>query len=452
MNTASHFHQKIVAFVEQESLFRPCDTLLVALSGGADSVALLRALLRLGYKCAAAHCNFHLRGEESDRDEEFCRTLCKGLDVELHVIHFDTVEYAREHGVSIEMAAREMRYTWFEELCEEYGYTHVTVAHHRDDSVETLLLNLIRGTGIAGLTGIRPVNGRVVRPLLSVSRAEIVQYLKALGQTYVIDSTNLQDEYVRNKIRLHLLPLMEELNPSVKEGLAATATRLRGVETVYMQAMNQALERVMNKVERSIHIPILLNEVEPRTLLFEALRPYGFVDSQIDDVFHSLGGESGRRFVNKEWQVLKDRDALFIRPNNDELIPEIKVHQPPVKVALTVGSCLQIKCFSLTSDYQIPRTSDVATWDAALVELPLTIRPWRQGDKFAPFGMKGKKKLVSDLLTDLKLSLFEKENQFVVTDARDRILWVVGRRSDERVRVTEDTKEIMELRIIKCEL
>ena len=216
-----------------------------------------------------------------------------------------------------------------------------------------------------------------------------------------------------------------------------------------MQAMNQALERVMDETEKSIHIPTLLNEVEPRAVLFEALRPYGFVDSQIDDVFHSLKGESGRRFANKEWQVLKDRDALFIRPNNGEVIPEIRVHQLPVKVTLTDASCLQINCFSFTPDYQIPHTSDVATLDAALVELPLTIRPWKQGDKFAPFGMKGKKKLVSDLLTDLKLSLYEKEAQLVVTDACDRILWVVGRRSDERVRVTEDTKDIMELRINK---
>ena len=449
MNVTSHFHQRILAFVEQESLFRPCDTLLVALSGGADSVALLRALLHLGYRCAAAHCNFHLRGEESNRDEEFCHALCNGLGVELHIVHFDTVEYSRAKGVSIEMAARELRYSWFEELCNEYGYAYVAVAHHRDDSVETLLLNLIRGTGIAGLTGIRPVNGRVVRPLLSVSRAEIVQYLKALGLAYVTDSTNLQDEYVRNKIRLHLLPMMEELNPSVKEGLAATATRLRGVESIYAQAMRDAVARVMNTEEGIIHIPALLNEKEPCAVLFEALRPYGFVDSQIDDVFRTLEGESGRRFANKEWQVLKNRDTLLVRPNNDGLIPEVRVPQLPVKVALNDGSCLWITHATFTPDYQIPRTSDVATLDAALVELPLTIRPWKQGDKFAPFGMKGKKKLVSDLLTDLKLSLFDKENQLVVTDARDRILWVVGRRADERARVTEGTKEVIELRICK---
>ena len=239
MNTNTRFHRQVFSFIEDENLFSSSDNLLVALSGGADSVALLRVLLYLGYKCTAAHCNFHLRGEESNRDEEFCIALCRELDVELHVIHFDTVGYAKEQGISIEMAARELRYIWFEELCNECGYTHVAVAHHRDDSVETLLLNLVRGTGIAGLTGIRPVNGRVVRPMLNVSRADIVDYLRVLGQKFVTDSTNLQDEYVRNKIRHRLIPLMEELNPSVKEGLAATATRLRSVESIYTKLMKR---------------------------------------------------------------------------------------------------------------------------------------------------------------------------------------------------------------------
>ena len=361
--------------------------------------------------------------------------------------------YAREQGVSIEMAAREMRYTWFEELCKEYGYTHVVVAHHRDDSVETLLLNLIRGTGIVGLTGIRPINGRVVRPLLGVSRAEIVDYLKVIGQGYVTDSTNLQDEYVRNKIRLHLLPMMQELNPSIKEGLAATATRLRSVEAVYAKAMDEALARVRGiEGERVISIPALLAEFEPRAVLFEALRPFGFVAEQVDDIFRALRGESGRCFANKEWQVLKDRDTLLIRPNQNEHISEMKVHQLPVKVTLTDGSCMQMNRLRLTPDYRIPRTLDVATLDAAQVILPLIVRQWREGDKFAPFGMKGRKKLVSDLLTDLKLSLFEKKSQLVVTDAHDRILWVVGRRTAERTRVNDHTTEIIEIKIIKTEL
>lgn len=447
MNTNTRFHRQVFSFIEDENLFSSSDNLLVALSGGADSVALLRVLLHLGYKCTAAHCNFHLRGEESNRDEEFCIALCRELDVELHVIHFDTVGYAKEQGISIEMAARELRYIWFEELCNECGYTHVAVAHHRDDSVETLLLNLVRGTGIAGLTGIRPVNGRVVRPMLNVSRADIVDYLRVLGQKFVTDSTNLQDEYVRNKIRHRLIPLMEELNPSVKEGLAATATRLRSVESIYTKVMNEAVSRVVGEEGMVVRISDLMNEAEPRAVLFEALRPYGFVSQQVDDIYRALDSDSGRRFANKEWEILKDRNTLLIRPNNEKNITEMKVHQLPVEVALTDGSVLEVNRFLLTPDFQIPRKSSVATLDAAQVEFPLTIRLWEKGDKFTPFGMKGRKKLVSDLLTDLKLSLYEKESQMVVTDAHDRILWVIGRRTDERTKVTERTREIIELRI-----
>ncbi len=441
------FQSRVQASVDADRLFAPTDSLLVALSGGADSVALLRVLHQMGYKCAAAHCNFHLRGEESNRDEAFCRNLCQTLGVELHVTHFDTQEYAARQGVSIEMAARELRYAWFDGLCREYGYDHVAVAHHRDDAVETLLLNLVRGTGLAGLTGIRPVNGRVVRPLLGVSRAEVMAYLKALGQDYVTDSTNLQDEYVRNKIRLQILPLLEKINPQVREKISSTIHHLRGVETIYDKAVKEAVARVADADGRTISIPALLGEVEPQTVLFELLRPYGFVSAQVEDVFRSLTGESGRRFANGKWEVLKDRDTLILRPRQSEEDARIgiSIPHPSVEVALTQDSMLLVNRFPLVPDYRIPRSPKVAMLDASCVEFPLTVRPWRQGDKFAPFGMGGRKKLVSDLLTDLKLSRFAKEAQLVVTDARDRILWVIGRRIDERARVTERTQEVVEM-------
>lgn len=450
MGQTMQFEHNVQAFIRQERLVGQGEALLVALSGGADSVALLRVLLRLGYSCHAAHCNFHLRDEESNRDEAFCRALCQGLGVEFHVTHFDTKEYAARQGVSIEMAARELRYAWFDGLCHTYGYAHVAVAHHRDDAVETLLLNLVRGTGIAGLTGIRPVNGRVVRPLLSVSREEVVAYLEALGQTYVTDSTNLQDEYVRNKVRLQILPLLEKINPQVREKISATIDHLRGVEAIYDKTMREAMARVTSDEGRTISIPALLAEAEPRALLFELLHPRGFVSAQVDEVFRSLAGESGRRFANAGWEVLKDRDSFLLRPRQEavEARPGISIPQPWGKVALTQGSVMHVRRFSLESGYQIPRTPDVATLDASRVEFPLTVRPWQRGDKLAPFGMGGRKKLVSDLLTDLKLSLFEKEAQLVVTDARDRILWVVGRRTDDRARVTEKTREVVEMRLI----
>ena len=425
------FHWNIQKYIEEKQLFTLHDKVLVALSGGADSVALLRVLLVLGYHCEAAHCNFHLRGEESDRDERIVNELCKGLGVTLHVTHFDTVTYASRHHVSVEMAAREMRYDWFEQLRKERGMAVIAVAHHRDDSVETFLLNLIRGAGINGLKGISPHNGCIVRPLLEVSRQDILDYLRCLRQGYVTDSTNLQDEYMRNKIRLNILPMLRELNPSVSESIAETSRRLTDVSLIYNKEIEAGKERVM---EKSGHILIsrLMEESAPAALLFEILHPLGFNSVQAGDVFRSLSAQSGKRFVSAGWEVLRDRTELIIRRRKlaDE---EVEENVPPFRLAMETQEIMP--------DFVIPKNKDTACLDADKVVLPLTVRKWRQGDKFVPFGMKGKKK-VSDYLTDRKFSLFQKENQYVVCSA-GQIVWLVGERSDDRFRVTEDTKRVL---------
>ncbi|WP_347030861.1 tRNA lysidine(34) synthetase TilS, partial [Bacteroides intestinalis] len=239
--------KKIEQYIDQEKLFTREDKILVTLSGGADSVALLRLLLDMGYTCEAAHCNFHLRGDESVRDEMFVRELCLQLVVPLHVQHFQTMEEAEKRHISIEMAARELRYAWFEQLRLQQGADVIAVAHHKDDSVETLLLNLIRGTGINGLLGIRPKNGNIVRPLLCLDRKEITEYLQEIGQSYVTDSTNLQDEYTRNKIRLNLLPLMQEINPSVKESLLRTSEHLNDAALLYKKGIEEGKQKVQTE-------------------------------------------------------------------------------------------------------------------------------------------------------------------------------------------------------------
>lgn len=241
--------KRVKQYIEKEKLFSPESKVFVALSGGADSVALLRLLHSIGYRCEAAHCNFHLRGTESDRDERFVRGLCRELGIPLHTTHFDTTGYAAEKHVSIEMAARDLRYEWFEKLRVEYRADAIAVAHHQDDSVETMLLNLIRGTGIKGLLGIRPRNGSIVRPLLCATREEIIRYLRHIKQEYVTDSTNTEDEYTRNKIRLHLLPLMEEINPSVKKNLTETGSYLNEAYAIYHKGIADAKERVMTRKE-----------------------------------------------------------------------------------------------------------------------------------------------------------------------------------------------------------
>lgn len=427
------FRQRVQRFIDDQSLFGIKDKVLVALSGGADSVALLRVLVALGYRCECAHCNFHLRGEESDRDEEFVRCLCKASDVLLHVKHFATEEYAHSHGVSIEMAARELRYAWFEELRKEREASVIVVAHHRDDSVETMMLNLIRGTGIHGLKGIQAKNGRVVRPLLQESRESIEEYLKFLGQDYVTDSTNLQDEYMRNKIRLNILPLMKELNPSVMESIFETGERLTEVAGIYQRDRNIAIGKCVVKEDDDscrMRIVDILSDIAPASLLHEWLSPYGFHTAQEKDIMRCLrDGQSGKRFCSKEWELLRDREELIVRRiEMQEEIPELVIEEK-----------------FLTPDFVIPFHKEIACIDADKLKEPLYIRRWRQGDKFVPFGMKGRKK-VSDYLTDRKFSLYQKENQCVVCSGED-IVWLVNERSDNRYRVTEKTRRVLLLSI-----
>lgn len=423
--------QKVIQYIAERRLFAPTDKVLVALSGGADSVALLRVLLSAGYSCVAVHCNFHLRGEESTRDEMFVRRLSEKLKVELHVTHFQTEEYARSHGLSIEMSARELRYQWFEQVRERAGAAVVAVAHHRDDSVETFFLNLIRGTGINGLKGIAPVNGKIVRPLLCVSRAEILDYLQELRQDYVTDSTNLEDAYTRNKLRLNIIPLLTEINPSISGTVSETASRLSDVEAVYRQAMKVSCQRVLEG-EDVVRISKLMKEVAPQAVLFELLYPLGFNSAQLKDLFRSMtSGESGRLFRSDKFQLLLNRDQLLIRPL-DYFRENESVQLCSEVILVPEGS------------FVVPRDSHFAFLDADLVSDPLELRLWHSGDRFVPFGMKCFKK-VRDYLRDRKFSLFEKEQQRVVCNRSGEIIWLVNERTDNRFRVTGSTRRVLKL-------
>ena len=406
----------------------PTDKVIIALSGGADSVALLCLLQTLGYNCEAAHCNFHLRGKESDRDEAFVCQLCAKRQVPLHIVHFNTVRTAEERHISIEMAARELRYEWFEEIRRKSGANVIAVAHHRDDSVETLLLNLIRGTGINGLRGIRPKNEHIVRPLLCLDRKEIINYLNRTGQDYVTDSTNLQDEYTRNKIRLNLLPMMQEINPSVKESIFNTAEHLSEVSIIYKKSIEEATKRV--QTAEGICIDALMQETAPETLLFEILYPLGFNAAQIRDIYRALEGQPGKTFSSEHWRVVKDRKYLLIEAYQ-------QVEQPLLAMDIN----------SLTPDFIIPRDKEVACVDADKLLHPLSLRLWQQGDVFTPFGMKGRKK-VSDYMTDRKFSLLRKEQQWVLCCGKD-IIWLVGERTDNRFRIDSSTQRVLIIHIIK---
>ncbi|MDL2305399.1 tRNA lysidine(34) synthetase TilS [Bacteroides sp. OttesenSCG-928-D19] len=426
---------RISHFIEKQKLITGNDKILVALSGGADSVALLHVLISLKYNCVAAHCNFRLRDSESDRDELFVRRLCNSLQVPLHVVHFDTRQYAAQNKISIEMAARELRYNWFAQVKEATNASVIAIAHHQNDSTETMLLNLIRGTGINGLLGIRPKNGDIVRPLLCVTRNEIIEYLQQLNQDYVTDSTNLSDEFTRNKIRLKLIPLMQEINPSVNQSLVETGDYLQEVANIYHIYIEEARKRVGNK--DGIVISRLLEEISPRALLFEILHPLGFNSTQIENVFLALQSTPGKQFFsNSGYRLVRDREILFIIPPRDdndicpfELVTEENIYTP---------------------DFAIPREKDIACLDADKITQPLTARKWQHGDAFIPFGMKGRK-LVSDYMTDRKYSILQKENQWVLC-SDDAIVWLIGERMDNRFRIDEHTKRVLVVRMKKKEI
>ena len=420
---------KVSEYIKKHKLLDINELYLVALSGGADSVALLFILREAGYRVHAAHCNFHLRGDEADRDEAFCVSLCERLGIELHRVHFDTRTYAELHKVSIEMAARELRYKWFEQLRTDIGAAGICVAHHRDDTVETVLMNLVRGTGLRGLCGIQPRHGFILRPLLGVSREEIEAYLANKGQEFVTDSTNLKADVVRNKIRLNILPMLRELNPAVSENIQRTAE--------YMTEAQRVLDSITEsyKDRKLLDLNELTKYSSSEYVVFEWLKNYGFNGTQIDQI---MNAETGSIFTSTTGNdLLVDRQRLIVEPS---LKPMGKMVIPEEGNYIIGNSTFRIrKCSSYIS-----KQKDLATLDASKVLFPLTVRRVEEGDRMVPFGMKGSK-LLSDMMTNLKMTVFEKRRQLVVVDAQGLVVWAVGLRTDQRVAVTEDTTEVLEM-------
>ena len=442
----SSFVNKIREFISSNALLEDGAQVIVGLSGGADSTALLLILLRLGYKCTAVHCNFHLRGAESDRDQKFVEKHCQNLGVKLIVCSYDTVSYAKERGISIEMAARELRYADFERIMNERGASAICIAHHRDDSVETVLLNLIRGTGLRGLTGIKPKNGNIIRPLLCISRQEIEEYLKEIDQPYITDSTNLETDYTRNKIRLELLPLMRSINPNADSSIESTTLHLQQAYAFYSQAIEQARAEVVTGDESNLSINIAKLRLVPsvQALLFEILSPMGFNDAQITDIAASLDSQPGTEYASATHLIVKDRDAFIVSPITAKAFSNVSFFaKDGVSIELSGGRRLSVSTAS--ADTPISKDPSVATFDADLIDSPLLVREWKEGDWFIPFGMKGRK-LVSDYLTDCKISAAERKKQLVVTHNND-IIWVVGLRSDNRYRIDKNTTQQLILTI-----
>lgn len=389
---------------------------LVALSGGADSVALTMVMKEMGLRLRALHCNFHLRGAESDRDEAFVRLFCEQQQIPLEVCHFETRRLAQEHKVSIEMEARNLRYEWFRQKADELGAEAVCVAHHQDDQAETLLLNLLRGTGLAGLTAMhadRVVDGlRILRPLLAANKEEIHSYLKEKGQTFVTDSTNLERDALRNRIRLDVMPLLQELNPNITACLARTA------ENVKME----------------------LDKDSNESRYFHWLTPMGFSRSQILDIYahrpEASPCTSGLQWHSATHSLVLNRGEWVLRERRTQggdITPSLITELMP-------ADFLPGK-----QDFLLKTQAFV---DADCISGELVLRPLRRGERFRPYGMKRGSQLVSDFLTNRKVNLLDKQSQLVVADsASDNIVWLVGREIDQRFCITPSTRSILRLSI-----
>lgn len=418
---------------EKHQLWNVDDCLLVAVSGGIDSMVLLDLCRQLYNPVAVAHCNFCLRGKAADADEDLVRKVCAAHNLVLHSNRFDTTTYAKAQGISIEMAARSLRYEYFHELCQKYGYTKILTAHHANDNAETLLLNLVKGTGIRGLTGIPQERGNIVRPLLTFTRHDLQQYAHANQLEYREDATNKETVFQRNKIRHEVLPLLEKINPIVVQTLNADSRRLQEVRAIYEDYIGTRLEHLVNK--KSIFIKELLQEKYSQSLLYEWLNPLGFSATVVSDILATLADTEEKIFLAQNYRLIKSRGKLQITQHRKTNEQTFEVTEK----GCTIPIKLTIEHFS----GKMQKAANIAYFDTENLKFPLQLRRWKEGDRLFPFGMKGSKK-VSELFKDNKLTTLEKENMWLLCSANN-IVWVVGVRTDDRYKITTKTKDAIQI-------
>jgi len=428
-------------YISENSLLAKGDKILITVSGGIDSVTLAQLCYEAGYAFGIAHCNFQLRGKESDEDEAFVRQLASQYGVSFYLKKFDTHSYCVEKKISIQMGARELRYAWFDEIAREEGYNCIAVAHNRDDIAETILLNLIRGTGLKGLTGIKAKSGLIIRPLLFAPRDEIRKYAADKGLSYREDSSNKETKYHRNLIRSEIIPLMEKINPSFSD----TLIRESGIFNATWQIYQKEVDTLRNEVTKKdgpvwkMSIAKIQSLRISHHVLHDMLSPYSFNMSVVRDIFNSLDAEVGRQFHSDEYTLIRDRHFLLIEKKSTEEEGEYSIEKDLEE--LTEPVSLLIQKIERDQSFKIPSNPGSAALDLDKLQFPLKLRHWQDGDYFIPLGMKGKKKL-SDFFIDRKISLPEKKRIWLLTSGED-IVWIMGKQIDERYKVTAQTQKIL---------
>lgn len=428
-------------YIRYYSLFKATDKILLAVSGGKDSVLMAQLFKLSGFNFGIAHCNFNLRADESQRDEAFVKMLASTLDVPFYVTHFKTKEFAAKHKISTQMAARALRYEWFEEVRHREHYDFIALAQHQNDALETVLLNLTRGTGIAGMHGISPKKDKLIRPLLFLSTSQIAALVDEYQIDYVEDSSNQSTDYARNKIRLKVIPYLKEINPNLEETFTHNIRRFAETEMVLQQVVTKLKEDLLIEKQGRFYLSIAeIKALKPRKLLlFELLRSFNFSESVVVEIFDGLNKQSGTSFFSTSHRAVIDRENLIIDRLDDQLAPfnSTLIHSDHSTVQFMESQIV----ISSSTDLNFNRNKDFAYVDADKLMFPLILRSWQEGDKFKPLGMDGYKKL-SDFFIDEKVPLSEKEQIPVLVNGNGEIIWIAGWRQDNRYKLTGSTTQV----------
>lgn len=420
---------------------------LLTVSGGIDSVVMSHLFNKLGLAFGIAHCNFALRGEESNGDEEFVSQLSNNLGVPYFTKQFDTKNFAEQTQVSTQMAARQLRYEWFEELRKENGFDFIVTAHHQSDQLETILINQLRGTGTDGLAGITPLEGSVFRPLLCITRSAIMAYAETHQLTWREDSSNVEDKYWRNKIRHHILPVMQSLNPSIEETFTRNASRAKDSTAILKKYATDLKTKIAHQSNGNTTLDcgqLHRNDYNPSVVL-AWIDSYGFNYFQAVCIFEALQTSTGKKFYADKYVLFIDRGQILICPKTEEQTEQLIIKKEDDQLLFSKG-LLNISHFSKESDFVIPNANNIACLDAEQISFPLTLRYWQQGDYIFPLGMSGKK-LLSDFFIDEKFSQYEKEHTPLLCHESE-VLWVINRRINDKVKLKPDTRTIYQLEFI----
>ena len=437
---------RLLKYVKNHRLFLPTDKLLVGVSGGADSMVLAHLINEIGNEFSIAHCNFNLRGIESDEEQQFVEKLAGNYGIEIFCNSFDTIAYAAEKGLSIEMAARDLRYSWFHTLCKQNNFQYIVVGHHADDVLETFMLNLSRGTGIRGLSGIKPKQGRVVRPLLFATRSEIESFAHIENIEFRHDSSNDDVQIKRNKVRHQIIPLFEALNPAFKNNLQHTIDYLFETEKIFNERIAQHKHQLLKNNQGIIKIEIdELRKLDSlSTILYELLKEYHFNAQVVNEIITAIENPSGQFFFSNSNRLVVDRKWLMITELQQDHSPQLfYIDENELAVAEPVELRLSIDDYD--KSYKIIADKNVAMLDFDCLDFPLILRRWQKGEYFKPLGMSGFKKL-SDFFIDQKVSIPEKENTWILASGKN-VVWIIGYRIDDRFKITPQTEKVMRIEL-----